>query len=239
MAEQNPKDSWKSTRPRAEEQPTLPAEWGQRLGGVPIGQGQDTRNAIADAATKRLKDAKARAAEERRTLPEKLGHRPGGVPIGRNEDRAQSSARPAAEEHPTLPTQSGQRPGGVPIDQNQDKSQKFARSKAEELPMLPSEWGQKLGGDGVRIGRGQARRKAIADAAIKRLSDAKAGASGTEHGRATFEDTMDIDDQENADDEASFWACGVCTLINPANHPCCDACGTERSGGMNWTDAEL
>ncbi|MCJ1422322.1 hypothetical protein MMC29_000202 [Sticta canariensis] len=205
MAEHISKDSWKSNRPRAEELPTLPTEWGQRLGGVPIGRGQDTRKAIADAATKRLKDAEARAAEERRTLP----------------------------------TQSGQRLEGISIDQNQDKSRKSARSMAEEPPMLPPEWGQRLGGDGVRIGRGQARRKAIADAVSKRLSDAKACASGTEYGRATVEEPMNIDDQKNADDEAGFWACGVCTLVNLANNPCCDACGTERSGGMNWTDAEL
>lgn len=205
MAEHIPKDSWKSTRPRAEELPTMPTEWGQRLGGVPIGRDQDTRKAIADAATKRLKDAEARAAEERRTLL----------------------------------TQSGQRPGGVPIDRIQDKSRNSARSMAEEPPMLPREWGQRLGGNGVRIGRGQARRNAIADAASKRLSDAKDCASGTEHGRATVEETMNIDDQEYVNDEAGFWACGVCTLVNSVNHLCCDACGTERSGGMNWTDAEL
>ncbi|KAL8284777.1 hypothetical protein RB597_002037 [Gaeumannomyces tritici] len=30
--------------------------------------------------------------------------------------------------------------------------------------------------------------------------------------------------------EDDQWACDVCTLLNPANYLCCDACGVERSG---------
>lgn len=155
-----------------------------------------------------------------------------------NPKDSRNSTRPRAEEFPTLPTQSGQRLGGVQVNRNQEKSRKSARSIAKDPPMLLPELGsgQRLGGDAVQIGPGPARRKAFADAASKRLRDAKASASVIEHGRPTVEETMKIDDQEIADDEAGFWACGVCTLVNPGNQPRCDACGTERSGGINWTE---
>ncbi|KAI4228751.1 MAG: hypothetical protein LQ349_006506, partial [Xanthoria aureola] len=39
---------------------------------------------------------------------------------------------------------------------------------------------------------------------------------------------FDLDDPASAADFSSSWACNICTLVNPPNYLCCDACGTDR-----------
>ncbi|KAI1751913.1 WLM-domain-containing protein [Xylaria castorea] len=49
--------------------------------------------------------------------------------------------------------------------------------------------------------------------------------------RVTTQPSTSRRDSRRDKETSSTWICGVCTLNNPVNYLCCDACGTERGEG--------
>lgn len=52
--------------------------------------------------------------------------------------------------------------------------------------------------------------------------------AGPGHGHTTLPPTTQSPSTKPQAPSSDFWTCEICTLVNPGNYLCCDACSTER-----------
>ncbi|MCJ1271581.1 hypothetical protein MMC22_011483 [Lobaria immixta] len=189
-------EAHRRARVAAEKRRTLTAGSGQKLGGAPVGRGQDIRKVIADAATQRLNAAKgcASGTERGRGIVEETT---------RNGTRTKADEENEDEEAIML----------AYIDLIQEEEmEKYGDS------YVPASKENPAGSQGALAGKSTAQ-EIPKDPPPIPISTKPAPSSPV----------VDLTSNPPKSNDGS-WPCDICTLVNPVNYLCCDACGTERSG---------
>ncbi|KAF6230121.1 hypothetical protein HO133_004460 [Letharia lupina] len=200
-------------RVNAEKRRTLTAGSGQKLGGAPVRRGVDIRNVIADAAARRAAIMKGCAsgvgAEREKEIDKETNKK--GFRTKAEEDDANEEAIMIAyidlvqeEERDKygdayIPP-SKENPAGSQGGFNRIKSESGIRSNL--APQVPASTKPILPiTNTVDLGYGQSTPPPHTQPPSTKP-------------QTPFSDP---------------WTCEICTLVNPANYLCCDACSTERS----------
>lgn len=210
----------------ADKRRALTSGSGQKLGGAPIARGQDIRRVIADAAARRATVTKGCASGTDRSR-------------GFVEETAKNGFRTKADEEDAdeeaimmayidlIQEEEKERYGDryiPPSKENPAGSQGMSsasktRNTGQEPPPIPN-----LG-------------KPIIPPSEKNPTSSQEGRSSTSQPRnpnnqeppPAPNSTRPIDlTSDPPVPNPNFWACDICTLVNPSVYLCCDACGTER-----------
>lgn len=199
-------------RANAEKRRTLTAGSGQKLGGAPIRRGVDIRNVIADAAARRATITKGCAsgvdAEREREIDKETNKK--GFRTKAEEDDADEEAIMIAyidlvqeEEREKygdayIPP-SSENPAGSQGSFNKTKSEHETRSN--RAPPVP--------------------------ASTKPIPTI-VNPVGLGYGQSTRSPFSQPPSSKPPASSPNSWTCEICTLVNPVNYLCCDACSTER-----------
>ena len=200
-------------RINAEKRRTLTAGSGQKLGGAPVRRGVDIRSVIADAAARRATITKGCAsgvdAEREREIDKetnKNGFRTKADDDDANEEAIMIAYIDLVQEEERekygdayIPP-SRENPAGSQGGFSKIKSEPETRSN--RAPPIP------------------------ASTKPKYTTTYTPSPSYNQVPPTSFTQTPPIQPQEQSSDT---WTCEICTLVNPSNYLCCDACSTERS----------
>ena len=215
-------------RAAAEKRTELRAGSGQRLGGAPVLRGQDIRQVIADAATRRTTVIKGCASgvttkqKEREIidLTNSRGVRTKADADDENEEAIMLAYIDLVQEEEKekygeayLPT-SRENPAG-------SRGRNPGRSKAEEVAALEL----------AQFKTGQTNRDPVPpvpNASKPKVSASAARSAASASKPCTATETVDLINPALYPSDGS-WACEICTLVNPPTHLLCDACGIERA----------
>lgn len=193
-------------RAAAEKRRTLNTGSGQKLGGSAPRPGQDIRRVIVDAVERRNKTLQGcandnHAPDEIRRIADTATKN--GFRTQADEDAANEAA--IAQALWEL----------VQEDEKVKHGESYLRPTA----------GNPTGTGGEGLGTPAAATASAAKTEVSRTSQ-------TEKRPPKVPDTRPIVKAPKAAEPASsdIWTCTICTLQNPVQYLCCDACGTERSG---------
>ena len=199
-------------RVNAEKRRTLTAGSGQKLGGAPLRRGVDIRNVIADAATRRAVITKGCAsgvdAEREREIDQETDNK--GYRTKAEEDDANEEAIMIAyidlvqeEERDkygdAYSPPSKENPAGSQGGFNKLKSE--SGSRTNHAPPVPASTKPK-------------------PPTTKNLDQG--------YGQTVLLPSTHPPATKSQAPSTDSWTCEICTLVNPANYLCCDACTTER-----------
>ena len=198
-------------RVNAEKRRDLTAGSGQRLGGAPVQRGADIRKIIADAAARRAAIMKGCAsdvgAEREREIDRETNRR--GVRTKADVDDADEEAIMIAY-----------------IDLVQEEE----RDKYGDAYIPPSKenpTGSQGSFDKTKTAGTRSVRAPPVPASTKPLPSSPNTAS-LRHNHNTLPLHAQPPLPNPQAPYMDSWTCDICTLVNPANYLCCDACSTER-----------
>lgn len=192
-------------RAAAETRKTLTAGSGQKLGGAPVRRGQDIRKVIADAATRRATVTK-------------------GCASGTNAEREKEIMRET--------NKNGTRTKAEDEDENEeaimlafiDLVQKEEREKYGPDYSPPSKenpWGSQKAPIDITSETtpflDQSKQKYFGSKPLIPTSTKPPPPNSAPSHRKSVPPVLD-----------ESWTCDICTLVNPSNYLCCDACQTEK-----------
>lgn len=194
-------------RAAAEKRKTLTAGSGQKLGGAPVRRGQDIRKVIADAATRRATVTKGCASgtsaeREKEIMREtnKNGTRTRAEDEDENEEAIMLAFIDLVQEEEREKYGAEYSP---PSRENPLGSQRAPIEIKSESSISPDKPQQRFLGQKPPI-----------PASSKPPPPTQAPAH-----RSPALPPRPVDDS---------WTCGICTLVNPPNFLCCDACSTDK-----------
>lgn len=199
-------------RVNAEKRRTLTAGSGQKLGGAPVRRGVDIRNVIADAAARRAAIIKGCAsgvdAEREREIDKETNKKTFRTKA--DEDDANEEAIMIAY-----------------IDLVQEEE----RDKYGDAYIPPSKENPAGSQGGFKSIKSEPRirsnRAPPVPASTKPIPPAT-NIAGPGYGQSTLPSYTQIPSTKPQGPSLESWTCEICTLVNPANYLCCDACTTER-----------
>lgn len=199
-------------RVNAEKRRTLTAGSGQKLGGAPVRRGVDIRNIIADAAARRATITKGCAsgvdAEREREIDKETNKN--GFRTKADEDDANEEAIMIAY-----------------IDLVQEEE----RDKYGDAYIPPSKEnpaGSQGGFNRVKPEPGSRSDRAPPVPASTKPTPPTAKTAAQDYGQSTPSPSTPPPTTKPPAPSSDTWTCEICTLVNPANYLCCDACSTER-----------
>ena len=202
-------------RVNAENRRTLTAGSGQKLGGAPVRRGVDIRNVIADAAARRATIVKGCAsgvdAEREREIDKETN---------KNGFRTKADKEDANEEAIMI----------AYIDLVQEEE----RDKYGEAYIPPSKEnpaGSQGGFNIIRSEHGSRSNRAPPVPTSTKPAPPTTNTVGPGHGQSTLPPSTQPPSTKTPAlpaPSSDSWTCEICTLVNPANYLCCDACSTER-----------
>ena len=199
-------------RVNAEKRRTLTAGSGQRLGGAPVRRGVDIRNVIADAAARRATITKGCAsgvdAEREREIDKETNKK--GFRTKADEDDANEEAIMIAY-----------------IDLVQEEE----REKYGDDYIRPSQEnpaGSQGGFKSIKSEPGTPSNRAPPVPASTKPLPPSTNIAGPGHAQNTLPSSIQNLPSRPQAPFSDSWTCEICTLVNPANYLCCDACTTER-----------
>ena len=192
-------------RVNAEKRRTLTAGSGQKLGGAPIRRDVDIRNVIADAAARRATITKGCAsgvdAERERQIDKETN---------KNSFRTKADEDDANEEAIMI--------AYIDLVQEEEKN-KYGNAYIPPSKENPA--GSQGGFNKIKSERGTRSNGAPPVPASTKPMPSTTNTAGPGHGQSTLP-------QHTQPPSSDSWTCEICTLVNPANYLCCDACSTER-----------
>ena len=198
-------------RVNAEKRRDLTAGSGQRLGGAPVQRGADIRKIIADAAARRAAIMKGCAsgvgAEREREIDRETNKR--GV-------RTKADADDADEEAIMI----------AYIDLVQEEE----REKYGDAYIPPSKE-YPAGSQGSFDKTNNAGTRSVRAPPIPTSTKpipSTPNAPNLRHDHSTLPLHTQPPPPNSRAPYSDSWTCDICTLVNPANYLCCDACSTER-----------
>ncbi|CAF9937570.1 hypothetical protein IMSHALPRED_000462 [Imshaugia aleurites] len=199
-------------RVNAEKRRTLTAGSGQKLGGAPVRRGVDIRNVIADAAARRATITKGCAsgvdAEREKEIDKETNKN--GFRTKADEDDADEEAIMIAY-----------------IDLVQEEE----REKYGDAYIPPSNAnpaGSQGGFNAIKPEPGTRSNRAPPVPASTKPKPSTPNTSALGHGQSPFSPRTPPPTAKPAAPSSDTWTCDICTLVNPFNYLCCDACSTER-----------
>ncbi|KAL9007542.1 MAG: hypothetical protein Q9173_007214 [Seirophora scorigena] len=195
-------EAQRRARAAAEKRRTLTAGSGQKLGGAGVLRGQDMRKVIADAAQRRIDIMRGCGDTDTarvREIVDLTNHT--GFKTKANADDADEEAIMLAY-----------------------------------IDLIQEEEREKYGNNYIPPSKDNPAGSRQSDATVKREPGptskpqiptfTKASASAA--GAAVPTHIIDLDDPTSAANFSASWICNICTLVNPPNYLCCDACGMDR-----------
>lgn len=199
-------------RVNAEKRRTLTAGSGQKLGGAPIRRGVDIRNVIADAAARRATITKGCAsgvsAEREKEIDKETNKT--GFRTKAEEDDANEEAIMIAY-----------------IDLVQEEE----REKYGDAYIPPSKEnpaGSQGGFNKVKPEPGTRSNRAPPIPESSKPVNPATSNAGPNYGQRTQTPHTQPPLPKPPSRHSDTWTCEICTLVNPTNYLCCDACSTER-----------
>lgn len=199
-------------RVNAEKRRTLTAGSGQKLGGAPIRRGVDIRNVIADAAARRATIMQGCAsgvdAEREREIDKETN---------KKSFRTKAEDDDADEEAIMI----------AYIDLVQEEE----RDKYGDAYIPPSKEnpaGSQGGFNKIKSEAGTRFNRAPPVPATTKPIPPTPNTSGLGYGQSTLPAYTQPPSTKPQAPYSDPWTCEICTLVNPANYLCCDACSTER-----------
>ena len=199
-------------RVNAEKRRTLTAGSGQKLGGTPIRRGVDIRNVIADAAARRAAITKGCAsgvgAKREREIDKETN---------KNSFRTKADEDDANEEAIMI----------AYIDLVQEEE----REKYGDAYIPPSKEnpaGSQGGLKKIKSEPGTRSNHAPPIPASTKPIPPTTSNSDLGYGQATLTPETQPTSTYPQARTSDTWTCEICTLVNPSNYLCCDACTTER-----------
>ena len=187
-------------RAAAEKRRTLTAGSGQKLGGAPVRRGEDIRKIIADAATRRVTVTNGCASGTDKSR-------------GIVEETTRNGFRTKAEE---------------------DDANEEAIMQAY-IELIQEEEKEKYGSNYVPPSNSNPAGSQGKSFATPSHSDTSSIAKDTKSNTKEQSSVVHLTEEASletsslASSALDSWTCEICTLSNPLNYLCCDACGTERA----------
>lgn len=199
-------------RQAAEQRRTLAAGSGQRLGGRAVRPGEDIRRVIADAAERRNRTLQGCGNttlrnDEIRILGETATRN--GFRTKAEEDAANEAAIQQA------------------LWELVEEDERAQRGTSYQ----PVTTANPAGSQASSELRGNVHQGAQSPALPTRPSELSHSTSSRDTESRTSPESQIVEDTRSGghDSAMTSWACPICTLQNPLEYLCCDACGTERS----------
>ncbi len=204
-------------RASAEKRKVLNGGSGQRLGGVPVRRGADIRKVIADAAQSRINVTKGcgSGAKDTKAIVEQA---------------TKNGFRTQAEEDDA--TERAIMEAYIEMLQEEEK-EKWGEAYVPASASNPGGSVVATGGDARNVDRRQpppataSTGKAVSSAPALPLSTKPAPPAVP-----AVSTTKNNTPKSSASTAADSWTCPTCTLQNPFNYLCCDACGLERPDAL-------
>ena len=199
-------------RVNAEKRRTLTAGSGQKLGGAPVRRGVDIRKVIADAAARRATITKGCAsgvgAEREREIDKETNKN--GFRTKADEDDANEEAIMIAY-----------------IDLVQEEE----RDKYGDAYIPPSKEnpaGSQGGFNKIKSEPGSRSNRAPPVPTSTKPGSLVSNNANLINGRSRPTPSTQSPSTNPHASSSDSWTCEICTLVNPTNYLCCDACNTER-----------
>lgn len=199
-------------RVNAEKRRTLTAGSGQKLGGAPVRRGVDIRSVIADAAARRATITKGCAsgvnAEREREIDKETNKN--GFRTKADEDDANEEAIMIAY-----------------IDLVQEEE----REKYGDAYVRPSKEnpaGSQGGFSKIKSEPGASSNRAPPIPASTKPKPPTTSNTRPSSNQNTLTPSTQPPPTNVGTQFSDTWTCEICTLVNPSNYLCCDACTTER-----------
>ncbi len=217
-------------RAAAEKRKVLTQGSGQRLGGAPVMRGTDMRSVIADAASRRATVMRgcASGTKESKGIMDQASRNGFRTRAEENDANEQAIIQAYIE---LLQEEEKEKWGDSYIPPSQENPAGNAYDNQKSSKEAP---------EGFKGASSPPRRSSLANSRlISRLvseSSAKAKSNSQPTKRSTHNqshtDLTQSDDSielpRSSTPVRTTWACPICTLENPLNYLCCDACTTER-----------
>lgn len=199
-------------RVNAEKRRTLTAGSGQKLGGAPVRRGVDIRNIIADAAARRATITKGCAsgvdAEREKEIDKETNKK--GFRTKADEEDANEEAIMIAY---------------IDLVQEEEKSK---YGDAYIPPSKENPAGSQGGFNKIKSEPGTRSNGAPPVPASTKPVPYTTNTADPGHGQSTLPHYTQPPSTKGPEPSSDSWTCEICTLVNPTNYLCCDACSTER-----------
>ena len=199
-------------RVNAEKRRALTAGSGQKLGGAPVRRGVDIRSVIADAAARRATIIKGCAsgvsAEREREIDKETNKN--GFRTKAEEDDANEEAIMIAY---------------IDLVQEEEK-EKYGDSYVPPSKENPAGSQGRL--NKIKTELGTRSNRAPPVPASTKPAPPPANIAGSSYGNRAFSPYDQPSSTNQQGRPSDSWTCEICTLVNPYNYLCCDACTTER-----------
>ncbi|CAD6582611.1 MAG: hypothetical protein ASARMPRED_001015 [Alectoria sarmentosa] len=198
-------------RVNAEKRRTLTPGSGQKLGGAPVRRGVDIRNVIADAAARRATITKGCAsgvnAEREREIDNETNKK--GFRTKADEDDANEEAIMIAY---------------IDLVQEEEKN-KYGEAY---IPPSKEHPAGSQGSFNIKSEPGTRSNRTPPVPVSTKPPPHITNTAGLGYSQSTLPPGPQPPSTNHSARSSDYWTCEICTLVNPVNYLCCDACSTER-----------